>query len=344
MEPRKAVTVSQPCMITNAPYPKLLPTMASTTVTTDSLRSPQVAESLTITRDKVTESKTSAAAITSPLATTDRRQRQHEHWQHCPHEADSRNVREANNSASHHREHWVRNDDIIAQLLVMQHRMASAIHLPCPAVPVFSGDPLEYTTFMKAFDMRVASHVENEADKLFYLDQQLRGEPKELIGGCLLMDSNDGYKHARYLLEKEYGDHYKIAIGYLDKLRYWPKLKNEDPHGMKRLSIYMTKCLCVMSSIKDRSILDHTPTLQCIVGLLPDELQQEWRDHVHELRKDNKNVAFRELSEFIERIAESLNHPIYGPEALQRVQGLGNHTPSSEPCQDLHVQEAPNAK
>jgi hypothetical protein len=234
-------------------------------------------------------------------------------------------------------------NDIIAQLLVMQHRLASAIYLPSPNVPVFNGDPLGYTTFMKSFDMRIASHVDNDDDKLFYLDQQLAGEPKELIGGCLFMNSSDAYKHARFLLEKEYGDGYRIANRYVSKLLSWPQINDEDPQGMKRLSIYLTKCLCAMESISDMTVLNHTPNLQSIVRLLSEDLQQEWREHVHELLKDNKEVLFRELSNFIELVSDRMNHPVYGIDAMKQVTGRTSVSPS-ELCNTVCMNEVSQTK
>ena len=230
--------------------------------------------------------------------------------------------------------------DVIAQLLAMQHQLASAIYLPSPTVPVFEGNPLQYTTFMRSFDMRIASHVEGDADKLFYLDQQLKGEPKELIAGCLFMKAKDGYRKARCLLEKEYGDQYKISIGYVNRLLSWPKLKDEDPQGLKQLSVYLTKCLYAMESIHDMSILNHTPHLQCIVRILPDDLQQEWRDHVYELRKDNQHVSFKELAYFIEQLSDRYNHPAFGPDALNRVNERTTLSTSVQ-CHNLCIREIP---
>ena len=40
---------------------------------------------------------------------------------------------------------------------------------------------MEFKTFLMAFDARVQSRVTNSADRLYYLDQHLVGEPKELI-------------------------------------------------------------------------------------------------------------------------------------------------------------------
>jgi len=56
---------------------------------------------------------------------------------------------------------------------------------------------MEFKTFLMAFDARVQSRVINSADRLYYLDQHLVGEPKELVSGCLHIEPDEGYKEAR---------------------------------------------------------------------------------------------------------------------------------------------------
>ena len=61
-----------------------------------------------------------------------------------------------------------------------------------------------------AFNACVQSGVTNNADRLYYFDQQLIREPKELINGHLHIEADKGCKEARCLLQKEYGDPYSI--------------------------------------------------------------------------------------------------------------------------------------
>ena len=63
-------------------------------------------------------------------------------------------------------------------LLVKTYRQ---MFLPSPEVAKFTGDPLEYKSFIMSFEARVSLHVSSECNKLYYLDQQLKGEPKDLI-------------------------------------------------------------------------------------------------------------------------------------------------------------------
>ena len=132
-------------------------------------------------------------------------------------------------------------------MIMEAHRqMMTALFLPTPEIPKFRGDPLEFTRFISASDTRISSRVSSYSDKLYYLEQQLEGEPKDLIGGCLFMEPEDGYNEARSLLKCKYGDTVKIAMAYVNKIRYWPRIKDNDPHGLRTLSYFLTTCNCAM--------------------------------------------------------------------------------------------------
>lgn len=161
-----------------------------------------------------------------------------------------------------------------------QHQLATAMTLPQPEVPKFKGDPMEYKTFIMAFDVSVQSKVISSADRLYYLDQHLTGEPKELVSGCLHIEPDEGYQEAQKLLEKEYGDTYKISTAYMQKLTSWPALKYDDGPALKRFSFFLTRCNNPMKTIAHMAVLNHPPNMQPIVQKLPSNLQTRWRENV----------------------------------------------------------------
>ena len=131
------------------------------------------------------------------------------------------------------------------------------------------GDPMEFKTFRMAFDARVQSRVTNSADRLYYLDQHLVGEPKELISGCLHIEPEEGYKEARRPLQKEYGDPYKVSTAYMKRLTEWPILKYDDGPALKSSYIFLSKCNCAMKTISHLAVLNHPPNMQAVVQKLP---------------------------------------------------------------------------
>ncbi|XP_068224461.1 uncharacterized protein, partial [Palaemon carinicauda] len=106
--------------------------------------------------------------------------------------------------------------------------IATALALPAPQVPKFTGDLLEYSDFILAFDTRISSRTASSSDRLYYLLQHTDGEPKDLISSCIYMQADQGYSRARQLLQQEYGDPYKVSLAYLKQLNEWKPIKPDE--------------------------------------------------------------------------------------------------------------------
>ena len=87
--------------------------------------------------------------------------------------------------------------------IVLQQQRAT---LPKQEVPKFTGDPLDYHTFIRAFDTLIASREPDFSSKLYYLEQYTAGRPQELVKSCLHMKPKEGYYKARELLEQRFGE------------------------------------------------------------------------------------------------------------------------------------------
>ena len=206
--------------------------------------------------------------------------------------------------------------DQIQNMISSQQQLATAVTLPQPEVPKFGGDPMKYKTFIMAFDVRIQSRVASNADRLYYLDQHLTSEPKDLIGGCLHIEPDEGYTEARKLLQKEYGDPYKVSNAFMQNAS-WPVIKYDDGPALKRFSFFLTKCNNSMKNIAHMTVLNRPPNMQSIVQKLPNNLQTKWCENVEKnRRKDGKIAGFGDLTKFVEYAAESANDPIYSKDAL----------------------------
>ncbi len=200
--------------------------------------------------------------------------------------------------------------------LLLQH-MIAAMHLPTPEVPKFRGEVTEYALFVRAFDARIVPYVATDADKLYYLEQLLEGEAKDCIGGCLYMTPEEGYNEARDLLDKEYGDSFKVSTAYVNTLLNWPPIKRDISSSLKKLSIYLIKCLNAMRNIQYMTVLNHIPNIQTIVLKLPVYLQNKWKDNVSRIRKRHSIPTFEDLCQFVKEAEDIANDPAFGTDALQ---------------------------
>ena len=202
------------------------------------------------------------------------------------------------------------------QMIATHQQLAAAMTLPQPEVHKFKGDPIKYGTFIMAFKARIESRTFNAADCLYYLEQHLEGEPRELIGGCLHMDPSEGYKEARLLLEKEYGDPFKVSVAYVNKALKWSPIQPEDAPALKRFSLFLIKCKNAMMSVSHMNELNNPTNMQAIAKKLPLHLQARWRDRATKQKEKGERASFKELADFVVSAAESANDPVFGVQAL----------------------------
>ena len=93
-------------------------------------------------------------------------------------------------------------NSVMQQLLQLQQEIMLALTLPQPEVPTFSGDPIEYWGFIRAFQNVIESKTASDKARLYYLVQYTSGEVQELVSSCLSMKPDEGYQEARSQLKK----------------------------------------------------------------------------------------------------------------------------------------------
>ncbi|KAK0147978.1 hypothetical protein N1851_012345 [Merluccius polli] len=195
-------------------------------------------------------------------------------------------------------------------MLVTQQRLAN---LPQREVPEFSGDPFEFLPFLKAFEHIIHSRTDNDEDRLYYLEQFTRGEPRELVRSCQHMSAQRGYNEARKLLTYHYGNEQKIAAAYVDKAVKWPQIKAEDAKSLHSFSIYLTGCNNVMKDMEYLEEMNSPSNLRIVVSKLPFRLRERWRVIAFDIQeREGRRAKFSDLVTYINRQAKIASDPLFG--------------------------------
>ena len=192
----------------------------------------------------------------------------------------------------------------------------SAFHLPRIEIEKFKGDPIDYTTFMLAFDSQIRAHASSDHDRLYYLFQHLEGDPKDLVRGALHMPPELGFAHALDELRREYGTPHVVSNAYIQKFISFPVIKSDDSDALRRLYLLANQCLSAMESLAGLAVLDFPANMQSVVSKLPSYLQVRWRDKVASKHLKGYSVQFSDLVEFLHLASASVNDPVYGKEAM----------------------------
>ena len=201
----------------------------------------------------------------------------------------------------------------LQELLKQQQLQTLAITLPQPEISVFSGDPVKYSAFVRAFETLIESKTSSPNSRLYYLVQYTSGEVKELMQSCLSMDPEEGYKTARALFKVRYGQSYKIATALIDQVTKSPQIKPDDGPALQRYSVLLSSCKNSLKEIGYLSKIENPDILQRIIGRLPIWLRQRWRERADYITEDLKrDLTIADVAEFVEAKARIANHPVFG--------------------------------
>ena len=148
---------------------------------------------------------------------------------------------------------------------------------------------------------------------MYYLVQYTAGDVQELVRSCLTMSPEEGYREARRLLKEKYGQNYKIAAAYVDRLTKGPPLKTEDGGALQKFSILLTSCKNALKDIGYLSKVENPDALKRIVERLPYGLRQKWREVVDDvIQRQSRDVTVEDITSFVEKRARVATHPIFG--------------------------------
>ena len=201
----------------------------------------------------------------------------------------------------------------VQQLLKQQQLHTLALTLPQPEVPTFTGDPIEFCNFIRAFENMIEAKTTSYSATLYYLVQYTAGDVQELMRSCLATDSEKGYREARKLLTKRYGQPYRIASACVERVINGPAIKSEDGAALQSFSVLLTSCKNTLTDIGYLSKIENPDSLKKIVSRLPFNLRQKWRDVADTIiERQEREVTISDVASFVEEKARILTHPILG--------------------------------
>ena len=221
------------------------------------------------------------------------------------------------------------NKNAIKELIKSQERqteLSAAIanqqrinSLPVQEPPTFSGNVMDYPTFIQAFETIIESKVEASRDRLFFLNKYTTGKANDVVKGFIAMNTGDVYNQAKKLLTQRFGDPYHVAESFKSRLREWPRIRDGDSSGIQELSDFLIRCKEAMKSMKYMNELNSSETLVQVSAKLPSYSGVKWCRYARDRRERTKDVvSFSDLVDFIEMEAELATDPVFSPNALKR--------------------------
>jgi len=204
-------------------------------------------------------------------------------------------------------------DQQLQQLLGQHKQLFLTLTPPHAEVQTFDRDPVYYCNFIRSFENLIEAKTKNSSTKLYYLVQYTAGDVQELMRSCLSMQPDEGYQEARRLLKSRYGQSYKIATAYVNRVTNGPPIRHEDGEALQKFSVLLTSCKNTLKEIGCLNKIENPDSLQRVVERLPFQLRQRWRDVADDITSNKqREITFEDVARFGESKARALNHPIFG--------------------------------
>ena len=185
--------------------------------------------------------------------------------------------------------------------------------MPRQEIRKFKGEHTEYFLFIKTFDSLIGENLTSDTERLRYLQQYTEGQPRDIVQACMHLDSSEGYRRARDMLDKRYGCKEQIATAYIDKILQWKEIGRDNIEALDEYAVTLFSCKnavsCVPYGIAE---LNNPKTLRNILSKLPFSLQEKWRKIADDVMCKNKTVTFDDLVQFIEKEARIAKNPLFG--------------------------------
>ena len=205
------------------------------------------------------------------------------------------------------------NEDSIVQLGHILTDVLEKQSLPKQEIFKFSGEPLEFNSWLASFELLVNSKNISVPLKMFYLKSFLSGEALRAVQGCLLLNTESSYLHALSILKKRFGDPIVISQAFRTKMDAWPNIKEDDGVAFRDFSDFLTQCQAALTELPSLRIFEDTHYIRFMCEKLPKGLQRRWGRIADNILKSNsRQPNFKEFVEFVDTESSVCNNTAFG--------------------------------
>ena len=201
--------------------------------------------------------------------------------------------------------------------------LVNALRAPKIEMAKFSGQPLDYARFIRAFRMNVQSVCNDPGKLLVHLYNSCEGDARAAIEPYLLMAAPHGWNEAIKALQTRFGGDTLVSSKWLDKL------SAAKGQTVRQMADDWRCCLTALTSLGRVSEMNHQEALRRLMSKMPSWMQSKWRGQVQRIRETGACPTFQDMVVFLERQALAQDDPVFGVRAV-----------ATEPAQASRVQQS----
>ncbi|KAJ8042676.1 hypothetical protein HOLleu_09495 [Holothuria leucospilota] len=196
----------------------------------------------------------------------------------------------------------------------MIHRqMLDVVRLPKSSQITFGGDPMQYWEFMNAFNSYVDHFNVEDSDKLSRLFEYCTGKSFKVGKPCALMNPSEGYKKAKGLLKRRFGNDLAICKAWVPKITEGPPPKPNNCEALQDFADDVRCCIEKVKAMKRLKEVDSQDRMVKILTRLPMYLQARWMKEAYKSRERNGEYpGFDQFVRFLDCVVGEANNPVFG--------------------------------
>ena len=197
------------------------------------------------------------------------------------------------------------------------------MQMPKVKIDVFSGDPMDYHSFIAMFDENVDSKKVDAQVKLTRLLQYTSGRAKSAIKYCSLVGGEQGYQQARNILKERFGNDYLVSQKIQSQLKSGkPIRKSED---LQQLADDLSIASATLGKLSMTSEIDNQHSIVSILERCPQYVQNKWTKKALKHKRENSVYpGFDSLVRFMNEIATEACDPVFGHDDKMSKGAKGN--------------------
>ena len=171
----------------------------------------------------------------------------------------------------------------------------------------FDGDPRKYPRFIKSFEINVERRVNEVYERLSYLIKFFSGFAREAIENCVILPPGQGYRKAKDILQKNFGQKRIIVRAFIERVVMGPQIRASDAEKLSQLARDMRNCALNSEHTRYKADINSMDTLRKVVRRLPPHIQAKWAEESSKLIEADIEPEFSHLTDFVEKRAAVAN-------------------------------------
>jgi hypothetical protein len=198
--------------------------------------------------------------------------------------------------------------------------LARLFDLPKVEIETFRGEPMEYHSFMRTFQVNVESVCTDPDARLARLIACTSGAARDAIRGTQIIGVLEGYERAKEILHEQFGSNHLIVQEVVKGLRF--EKVHQTVEQMREFSFRLINARDILRKMNALGEVNAQSTILELANALPNFARNKWfKRQMDSKREKQRYLNFEDFVVFVEETASDMADPVCGMAARNSSKG-----------------------